>query len=294
MQAEEYERAVAQQAWPAVALAYQLLDTIHPNPVSEAGWLAILQALFETVKQQTWQAAEIARDFYDAERQRQIPGVPVQPVMLPTLRFEDFVRDMEAVRKIASRPDFSTEVVAMRVARTVENGARRTIIRAVEDPDPDLDQFAESQEDEAPEPTPKKQKKTKRGSTQKLIRGWARVPTGRETCGFCWMLASRGPVYSSSWAGGGRLKDSEIVRRTADGTMSSDDMNKWHTGCDCKIVPVFRLDDWPGKEKYEAAWQLWKDKIQNRYSGRSALNAYRRLIESGELQKILDRRSVAA
>ena len=292
MQAEEYEQAVAQRALPAMALAYQLLDSMHPNPVSESGWLAFLQAMFETVREQSWQAAQIARDFYDAERQRQIPGVPVQPVMLPSLRFEDFVRDMEAVRKVASRPEFSTEVVAMRVARTVENSARRTIIRAVEDPDPALDQFAESQEDEAPEPTPEKPKK--RGSTQSLIRGWARVPTGRETCGFCWMLASRGPVYSSSWAGGGRLKDSEIVSRTADGTMSSDDMNKWHTGCDCKIVPVFRLDDWPGKEKYEAAWQLWKDEIQNRYSGRSALNAYRRLIESGELQKILNNRSIAA
>lgn len=283
MQAEEYEQAVAQKVLPAMALAYQLLEAIKPNPVTEAGWLALLQALYETVREQAWQAAEVARDFYDAERQRQVPGAPLHQFPLPVLSFENFVRDMEAVRKVASKPDFSSEVVAMRVARSVENAARRTIIRAVEDPDPDLDQFTEP----APKPRPQQ-----RGATQ-LIRGWARVPTGKETCGFCWMLASRGPVYSSSWSAGGRIKDSEVVRKTADGSMTSDDMNQWHTGCDCKVVPVFKLDAWPGKEKYEAAWQLWKDEIQNRYVGRKALNAYRRLIESGELQKILRDRKAA-
>lgn len=45
---------------------------------------------------------------------------------------------------------------------------------------------------------------------------WARVPSGRETCGFCIMLASRGFVY--------------------------DELSKdfhTHPGCDCRIVPRF-------------------------------------------------------
>lgn len=46
---------------------------------------------------------------------------------------------------------------------------------------------------------------------------YARVPSGRETCGFCLMLASRGWVYKTE--------------KTAEGT------NTMHRGCDCIIVP---------------------------------------------------------
>lgn len=45
---------------------------------------------------------------------------------------------------------------------------------------------------------------------------WARVPSGRETCEFCIMLASRGFVYDE------RTKDFHT-----------------HPGCDCRIVPQF-------------------------------------------------------
>lgn len=45
---------------------------------------------------------------------------------------------------------------------------------------------------------------------------WARVPSGRETCEFCIMLASRGFVYDSD----------------------SKDFHT-HPGCDCRIVPQF-------------------------------------------------------
>jgi len=50
---------------------------------------------------------------------------------------------------------------------------------------------------------------------------YARVPTGLETCAFCFMLASRGFVYESE-------NSAEIARRTGD---------KYHTNCDCIIVP---------------------------------------------------------
>lgn len=307
MRAEEYEQAVAQTAYPAMLLTYQLFEAVKPGPVTDQVWTTLLQALFETVREQAWQAAKIARDFYDARREETFPGIPMQPVKLASLSFENFVREMEPVRKIVEKPDFSTEVVALRVARSVENGARRTIIRAVENPDPILDPVIISREERVPEfrlesavhqpiqarptpvpvesPTPKPQ--ADKRDVPRLVRGWARVPTGRETCGFCWMLASRGPVYESSWSGGGRITDAGVIRKTADGTMTSDDMNQWHTGCDCKIVPVFRLDDWPGKDKYEAAKKLWDEEIKQRYTGKDALNAFRKLVDDGEIQKIL-------
>lgn len=51
---------------------------------------------------------------------------------------------------------------------------------------------------------------------------FARVPTGTETCSFCYMLASRGAVYES--------------RETAG------EQRHFHRHCDCKIVPGFGGD----------------------------------------------------
>lgn len=48
---------------------------------------------------------------------------------------------------------------------------------------------------------------------------FARVPSGSETCLFCLMLASRGPVYWTSETAG--------------------EENHYHANCDCRIVPVW-------------------------------------------------------
>ncbi len=53
---------------------------------------------------------------------------------------------------------------------------------------------------------------------------YARVPSGRETCAFCFMLASRGFDYWSESAAGGSG-------------------NKYHEHCDCIIVPGFNKWD---------------------------------------------------
>ena len=51
---------------------------------------------------------------------------------------------------------------------------------------------------------------------------FARVPTGAETCPFCYMLASRGAVYWSRESAG--------------------EFNHFHNDCDCRIVPSFDVD----------------------------------------------------
>jgi len=56
---------------------------------------------------------------------------------------------------------------------------------------------------------------------------WARVPSGAETCAFCLMLASRGPVYLSEAAAG------------------KQGMNAYHGDCDCVPTPIFPTDDLP-------------------------------------------------
>lgn len=55
--------------------------------------------------------------------------------------------------------------------------------------------------------------------------GWARVPTGSDTCAWCLMLASRGAVYSTAQAAG-RGK-------------------KYHGDCDCAPTLVRSPEDYP-------------------------------------------------
>lgn len=54
---------------------------------------------------------------------------------------------------------------------------------------------------------------------------WARVPSGRTTCAFCRLLASRGAVYHSEETAGGMA-------------------NGYHGACDCVPTPV-----WPGEQE---------------------------------------------
>lgn len=57
---------------------------------------------------------------------------------------------------------------------------------------------------------------------------WARVPTGRETCSFCLILASRDAVY--------------ISERSA---LQGSDGSKYHGDCDCSTVRIGQEDEYP-------------------------------------------------
>lgn len=68
---------------------------------------------------------------------------------------------------------------------------------------------------------------------------FARVPTGRETCPFCIMLASRGFVYNSYEEAGG--------------------LNHFHANCDCRIVPGFKGMKVEGYNPNELLEQFYDD-----------------------------------
>ncbi len=70
---------------------------------------------------------------------------------------------------------------------------------------------------------------------------FARVPTGRETCGFCLVLASRGFVYSSRNEAGGAF-------------------NRFHRNCDCRVVAGTDGCTVPG---YDPEWyrQVYADAV---------------------------------
>lgn len=62
-------------------------------------------------------------------------------------------------------------------------------------------------------------------SARRSRAAWARVPTGRETCAFCILAASRGAVYHTAQTAG------------AD--------RKFHGDCDCQVVLVRGPQDFP-------------------------------------------------
>ena len=70
---------------------------------------------------------------------------------------------------------------------------------------------------------------------------FARVPTGRETCTFCIMLASRGAVYHTRKSAG--------------------EFKHFHRHCDCKVVPGFEDDPMAtlvqGHDPW-VAYRMWK------------------------------------
>lgn len=80
--------------------------------------------------------------------------------------------------------------------------------------------------------------------------GYARRLTGSYSCAFCTMLASRGPVYRSA--------DAALIRHEGRGRNASATGEPFHDRCDCEVVPVFKRDDWEGRDQYlelEKAWQ---------------------------------------
>jgi Vilmaviridae head maturation protease len=89
--------------------------------------------------------------------------------------------------------------------------------------------------------------------------GWMRVTDGNP-CAFCAMLSGRGPVYKT--------------RQAAE--------FQPHDNCACQPEPVFgAASEWPGRGREFG--QLWADHIAGNYSGKAALNAWRRLYERPEI-----------
>ncbi|OBJ41331.1 hypothetical protein A5630_23105 [Mycolicibacterium mucogenicum] len=244
--------------------------------LSHRDWSSLLSLLYPEVERRRAEAASLARDFYDAQREEAHPELPRFDQFLESYEYEWFAENMEPVRprmSLMDSPEDALTNLALRVVREVENAGRRQLIHAVQD-------------------------------DSGLVRGWARVATGRETCGWCLMLVSRGPVYYSASSSGLDLDDETAAQMIANGEDISEYMNEWHTGCDCKVVPVFkRQANWVGKAAMERARDLWgeatkiaiqeeKDDPVHRSGKRKgkkftrnelAINALRRMLASGQI-----------
>lgn len=263
MSPEEYAAA---QAVITAGLAAQVrrFATMFALPVlTPREWLQLLQLLFPEVEKRYEQSASLGRDFYDSQRKKYHPELASNEMLLSELRFEWFVQNMEPARKAMSQADSPSSAVTRMVltaVREVEMAGRRQIIGAVKN-DPE----------------------------KEILQGWARIATGRETCAWCLMLISRGAEFPGDkdtlWyleanTAGLDLDDEsaiELYREFGSDLekfrkATEEYREKWHTGCDCLVVPVFDVKNWPGRQQAQRAQQLWID------AGREA----DRLIASGE------------
>lgn len=274
-----------------------VFDTVAYGQLSDSQWRNLLKLVYPEVEKARYESARLARDFYDSEREKH--GLGDHDVWLSNYSLERFYQDMEHTRKSMVKPEASNRDVTkagMGVARAVENGGRETIIRAIEDenkqlPDRNSERLTDTVSINFNDPTVNNkfsgfedEPAQKGGKPGGKIRGWARVATGAETCSWCLMLVSRGPVYRSAESAGAKSDSNDAM---ATDYFSGVDiaMKEWHPNCDCKVVPVFDDKNWEGRAAYVKAYMAWLS-ITEEYSGYDKVNAFRRAEYHGLLDDL--------
>jgi hypothetical protein len=218
----------------------------RPN-LSNPEWVQLLRMAYPQLQSLRQQSAEASRQFYDRERQVYHPELPRFERPLERTDFRGFLKAMDPVRQRMLEPETPEPVVAeftLRFTRSVEMAGRRQMIDMVESDEAVAEKLADRPARALVD-------------VNQPVQRWARVATGRETCAWCLMLVSRGPVYRSARSGGSKFDDESTVRAYVSDSDISEFMNEWHVGCDCKVVPVFDLADWPGQEAQGKAEDLW-------------------------------------
>jgi hypothetical protein len=298
-QTEQY--AAAQAVISAAVAAYVLsfARNFAYQALPMAQWIEVLRLLYPEIERRREQSASLARSFYDSQRELFFPGLPTNAQDLEPYQFDWFVKAMEPVRQRMSIENSTQGAVAamtLRAVREVEMAGRRQIIHAVENdnqlteyitatpqerenlrfPDDVRDELlgilsGQTQTQVAARP------KLRSVQTANDVQGWARVATGDETCAWCLMLVSRGPVYQGADTAGLSRDVSEtayvrmynsydlatygekLVEKDEDGKSL---FNEWHDGCDCIVVPVFNKKNWFGQDAEKRALDLWKEAVE--------------------------------
>ena len=236
-------------------------------------WIQFLGSLWPEVVKARTEAAKVARAFYDSESKR-VLDLPSYPADLKSSEFKRFVKAMEPARQNFQK-DNATQSSSFNVAglavRDVQNAARGQMVQQLKNDEP-LDNVVSLQDRNDPDKfsvdMAKFLEKAGRGETKpteitsidpadRIVRGWARVATGRETCEWCLMLVSRGPVYLTAKSAGSKLTDDTALRMDAAGEDTSEQINKWHPNCDCVIVPVFKISEWKDRDAWKNAEDAW-------------------------------------
>lgn len=273
---EEYNELERQNTALLIATLLVLLRPYTAVALLPFQWTALLLEIFPYVSAYRYESGRIARQFFDDERSRILSRTIVNlddyrgiqgsfekhPVFLANYDVRWFEEAMDATRErfsseLATDSDLlATIAVAVKEA---QNGGRSTLREAVQ--------------------------------TDRQAVGWARVEGGGESCAFCLMLISRGPVYKNvNDAGLKAASDQAAIEiwQRYDRTGNDDElmalMSRWHENCDCRVVPVFDELDWPGRDEYLEAEDLWAKTTRGHGGGRNGgdkLKAFRRALGDG-------------
>ncbi|UEJ82649.1 hypothetical protein Bra3105_17750 [Brachybacterium halotolerans subsp. kimchii] len=292
----------------AEAAVGRLIRSMYDRTERDASIAALTPALTETVRAHRVQAHTHAVDMIRTQAEQQTGGRVAPYVSAPSGYSEASVRTV-LEENLRGSPDEAVQIVAPMLGQHVEDAARQTVVRTVEDgrePASEMDRSHWSRD--ALTPSQFKSLEERQGDLYRKLRGldgvdrslresravsWARMLTGAENCGFCVMLASRGPVYESASAAG-RVKASDLYDTTTAGYV-----NTYHPNCDCLVVPIYTFEAWPGREDWRKLEQFYKDAIENAdWDKISAKNpnlsaveqALRRLEEAGDSLPITDLR----
>lgn len=213
MTPEEYRVELDRAKAEAVALSAAIVREVQAagGRLSAAARDRVLELLFRAIEQGRERAMRVAlRMHAEQSPQGYSPDIrephyephAVESLMARTL-------DKAVADDDVSWPKVERDVTAA-VGRHVEMAARDTVVASVH-----------ADEDAV---------------------GFARVLMGEESCAFCLMLASRGPVYGSRYLAG------------------DPDIRRFHDGCDCLVVAVFNEDaDWLGKDRYKDAKAIYDE-----------------------------------
>jgi len=228
-------------------ISYVFLSFLRPG-MSKSRWESLVRAIYPRVKQARDEAAFLAREFFDSNRANELQNDE---------RLDFFVDDNyelqwleEALRPVYNelqKDDANVDAqitdMSNRVVKVIEDGARRTLLRGVQ-----MDEDA---------------------------LGWARFDPRPPTCAFCTMMISRGPKYKSAESAGfrGDNKNAEKLANDGDFDSLNELMNRWHPGCTCVVVPVYKYAGYVTEQQEDAAYEVYK--------------RARRLAKSGKFKEIL-------
>lgn len=207
---------------PVATVALTVLRRLPSVPLSPLQWGQLVALLFPMVQSTRAKSASLARTFYAS----QTPHPTVPTFDPPAYDATMLAKTLETF----SRPRLAAPATHEQGAA----GGASALVRHVEQANREWVALAASSDKAR----------------------FARVDPYGETCAFCRLLISRGPVYLSQTSGAFQS----------------------HPDCTCVAVPVFDLDaDWPGKDQFLEAEEQYARATAGT-SGKESIRAFRRAV----------------
>jgi hypothetical protein len=256
MNLSAYRLALDAATGGIVPVVTRLIFSLYRGEDRQAEIRQLAPVLVEVIRGARYDAHEAATEFLlDTAEDHGIedPYVP---------ELADYsINSVETVLRedLRGAPNEAAERISARLSQHVEDAARQTVVRSVEDyrePATEADERHYSYA--ALRGTDADDDEIDREFRESQARSWARVLTGAENCAFCVMLASRGPVYETAESAG-RIAASDLFREAGAVGWA----NSYHPNCDCLVVPIYDYNSWPGQDQFSELRKFYKRTVED-------------------------------